>query len=378
MDRIQINSNLIDSGTTDFNLSLRIGEDFATNLFQESLYGKSYAERVVGESINDIIDYEKQIFYPTYLTKQILFDDEIHSFINEGNLVRVKGDNGVETSNLDEYMRDVKTITFNLYFRQRLPINDPEKDGYVDYGSWQSSDELYWNSFAIDPSGDTLNTVSVNFTDCGDLLGFLGFDDNDVFYQKKALKKSFLRISVYDTPYRQTQKLLFYSTIFFDTNKLYKKYTTLLEHDSIRNVDTSKKEYTYTIAAPLTDSLATTFTATSKYNNEASSDGFYLYLFDKIVKANQATPLYLKFEFNNAKYGKTVAMVSPRDGHFNEINPVGSRQFPINYVEEDTFGGNTMQRVNMDLLYHDMYLPIFVRYNHKTRHFEWTIASKSS
>ena len=66
-----------------------------------------------------------------------------------------------------------------------------------------------------------------------DLLSYLGFNNNDVKYQKSKLKKSFLRISFYDSDNVANQNLLHTSTIFIDSGELFAKY--------IKNIDTEEE-----------------------------------------------------------------------------------------------------------------------------------------
>lgn len=62
-----------------------------------------------------------------------------------------------------------------------------------------------------------------------DLLSYLGFSNNDVKYQKSKLKKSFLRISFYDSDNIANQNLLHTSTIFLDSGNLFAKYIKNIE-----------------------------------------------------------------------------------------------------------------------------------------------------
>ena len=62
-----------------------------------------------------------------------------------------------------------------------------------------------------------------------DLLSYLGFDDDDVKYQKSKLKKSFLRISFYDSDNIANQNLLHTATIFLDSGELFAKYIKNIE-----------------------------------------------------------------------------------------------------------------------------------------------------
>ena len=60
--------------------------------------------------------------------------------------------------------------------------------------------------------------------EASDLVGLLDFTNNDVYYQKSKLAKSFLRLSYYDSTDPQTQTLLATSTVFVDEHALFKKY----------------------------------------------------------------------------------------------------------------------------------------------------------
>lgn len=65
-----------------------------------------------------------------------------------------------------------------------------------------------------------------------DLLSYLGFTNDDIKYQKSKLKKSFLRLSFYDSDNIGNQNLLHTATIFIDSGNLFAKY--------IKNIDTDE------------------------------------------------------------------------------------------------------------------------------------------
>lgn len=344
------------------------GETFADNLFQSELFNGGYVEKVKEDNINPIIDYEKHIFYPAYLTSSIAPDPDTGDFINDNGIVRIK-DSNEERPNLDNYSEDVTQINFNLYFRER-DINN----------NWNVKEESYWNLWdgnyddENNPSNKALSTKKN-----GDLLTCLGFDDNDVYYQKNALKKSFIRISIYDSPYRQSQKLLYYSTLFFDEHELYRKYIHINSDNRVgyngEGIDDSAR-------------LTASFSCSSKYNDDASSDGFYLYLFDGVVEKGKCRKLYMKVEFNNAKFGQSVVMSKPRKPNPKNDNgavvDIGAAiemynskkgEFPTDYqVSYGGKDGNTGgSYVDINKLYGDLYIPIFVRYNNKKSRYEWYI-----
>ena len=353
MERIKINSKNI--GASGINLKLSIGDDFASNLLQADVFNNEFLKQAKNDAINGIVDYEKRMFSPSFLEtsdgyKTINYDELYSKEMVSITTTR----NGDKTYELDEYSKKISKINFNLFLRDR--------DGSE---SWNTDDEKYWNNYIpnVNNSSELKPKVS-KLTNRGDLLGYLGFDDNDIFFQKNVLKKSFIRISIYDTPYRQNQKLLFYSTLFFDSNKIYKKYTNQLYNNTV----VSGSVVFNTITDNDDNLLTAHFECTNKYNANASSDGFYLYLFENTLKSGKCIPLYMKVEFNNAKFGKTIPLTIPRDADNKIIQPTEST-FPQNYIinSQDT---DTMYP-DMTKLYNDMYIPIFIRYNYTTNEFEW-------
>ena len=212
------------------------------------------------------------------------------------------------------------------------------------------------------------------------MLGYLGFNDDDVYFQKDALKKSFLRLSFYDSPNRETQKLLYYSTIYFDTNVLSRKYINDL--NAWRNNQDYTPRYNqlvfaYDIAKIFSREKASLLTAemscTDKYDNTSSSDGFYLHLFDKLVSGNTCTPIYMKAEFNNAKFGKTVPMIRPIFKKTNAAIPPTHQSFPREYMraEKGSINGEIYNWVDIGMLLQDMYTKIYIKYDFNEHQFVW-------
>ena len=135
--------------------------------------------------------------------------------------------------------------------------------------------------------------------------------------------------------------------------------------------------------------LRVSFTCSNKFNTESSSDGFYIYLFDKIIEGNGYTTLYLKVEFNNAKTGKTVPFLWPGETEYGEklgycLNPFGKngnnykfkalKMCPKDYEVAETSSGLTgITKVDINKLLNDLYIPICVKYNFETREFVWFI-----
>jgi hypothetical protein len=144
--------------------------------------------------------------------------------------------------------------------------------------------------------------------------------------QKNKLQKSFLRLSIFDSTNPVNQNLLGYSTIFFNTNKLYSKYMRCLNLDDwyINEKDISSKydkistmfEVNQEKIIGMNDEkieeyrLSSQISVSDKYSSHFSSEGFYLYLFAD-NKTEIPSNLYMKIEFNHAGYGRTIPMMMP-------------------------------------------------------------------
>lgn len=368
-------------------IDLPLGEYFSSNISQVSLLN-DYVDKIKENNVNNIVNYEKYLFYPIKLQSinnndkiSLNFNTDKQTYFNNDNLLSLVNGNNTLTTNLDPYSHNVDKIKFNIHLRER------EKDSNGNYSTWDAKESAFWNiwdgTFEYDVKKIT-KANEKNILPYGDLLGDLGFTDEDVKYQKNALKKSFLRISIYDTPYRQNQKLLYYSTLFFDTNELYKKYSnlSLIKNDDIVNFNGFSDDEQLLVSG--SNLLTSTFTCTSKNNTDACSDGFYLYLFNSLIKENKPCQLFMKIEFNNAKYGKTVPLVLPRyvyeydeekhnvKHYENDVINFTSNDFPLDYeTDGELTNGNTY--IDIKKLNRDLYTPIFVRYNTITKHFEWSV-----
>lgn len=178
------------------------------------------------------------------------------------------------------------SLIFNLHFRVR---NMENNEWYIE------DSEKYWNGI------DNLSELN----DEPDSLYYLGFTDEDILNQKMKLKKSFLRLSFYDSKDPLTQKLLFYSTIFMDSGSLYGKYLKLLRNARKKGLGTNILE----MDCKGENILNSQFVVCDEYNEKKSSEGYNLYLFeDDAPLKNEEKDIYLKVEFNHAGYGRTIPM----------------------------------------------------------------------
>ncbi|MDE5888770.1 MAG: hypothetical protein K2H20_01995, partial [Bacilli bacterium] len=250
-----------------------------------------YVNKTKEESINSIVDMEKDVYTPVVYGG--IDKDEKPIF---DNIIGIK---------------------FNLHFRDRN-LSD---------GKWLTETGSLWNG--IEKGDKKFNEDYFSYNDKNkqsDLLSYLGFTDNDVRYQKSKLKKSFLRISFYDSMNMGDQNLLAYSTIYMNGGEYFSKYIRHINDESYHksgeegvlkgirvnrepNVDLvvndeEKEEYR----------LSSQIKVFDKYNSNSSSEGFYLYLYKDLfmpTDGNQTLTLYAKVEFNHAGYGRTVPFMMP-------------------------------------------------------------------
>ena len=303
----------------DMNINVPISAIPDINLKQHAIYNDFLLDEIAENHINETIDMEKQIFTP------VLKKNEVKN--------------------------EVIKIKFNVKLRQR---GDDVNDIDTTIQAWRDNDiKNAW------PNDEIINK--------NDLLGYWGFTDDDVLYQKNALKKSFLRLSFYDTNKRSTQSLLYYTTIFLDGGRLYGRY--------VENINKGYKNYVnkgISVDASMVHNLEFnsifsimdgSMFVTDNSDYTQSSEGFYLYLFPSLCKGNTPTTIYMKAEFNHAKFGFTLPLIIKRraDGSKKRgyIKPTGD-----------------MSKINE--MFNDIYIPVEISYNSERHRYEWNFKDFNS
>ena len=263
---------------TGINLEIPIGEAFNTNLLKEEKIENLYINNEIEKNINEVVDMEKQIFHPIGIMKN-------------GNVADV-----------------INSLVFNLKFRKRRG-NTAE---------------------AISESWENDNFVDGWYGEDADKMEYLGFTNEEIYYRKNNLKKSFLRLSFYDTNKRSSQSLLYYSTIFLDSNEMY--------NSLIMKKDVLAKATVY-----------------NSFNRGKSSEGYYIYTFPDICKGTEETTLYLKIEFNHAKFGKTIPLFLKK----------GGGNIPTYYIDENGSG--------LKKMIEDLYIKVNVKFDERLNKYVWFI-----
>lgn len=332
-------------------ITLPLGKDYDADLLKQENLKSDYLNSEKEKSINEIIDYERKVFVPYFIDTDF-----------NGDIDNVDDDN----------YKCVDKIRFNLHFRTRNNVESEDFEGYYDYGEFIPDMSNDWNICGFDMTTSTTSRQKIYYNDdVTDLLGNIGFTDEDVYYQKNKLKNTFIRLVFYDSMNVSTQKMLGYNTMFIDTAKLYNKYVNNINNkyrQSDTTGDTSKKQMVYEEFDYNNDlRLGVEFECGSKYNTDVSSDGFYLYTYPTIVNGSVPTPIYMKVEFNHAKYGKTINFMMPVDKNFNPIG-VKNRDFPFDYMNGDN--------IDVSKALKDFYIKLYVKYNAKTNEYMWFLPRK--
>ena len=160
-------------------------------------------------------------------------------------------------------------------------------------------------------------------------MTYIGFTNNDVKYQKNKLKKSFLRLMFFDSMSPTNQNLLAYYTVFMDSGGYFSKFVKHVEltdyykapADGGRAItdlvglrvdrEPTIDERGELIQESTVDEvrLGTRFIISDKYSSDASSEGFYLYLWKDNFEGTVPQDIYMKVEFNHAGFGRTVPLI---------------------------------------------------------------------
>lgn len=265
------------------------------NLLQQQTITDLFSEEIKSKIVPDFIDMEKYMFEPSIDGSGELMAGEL--IFNLHFRERDMHYEHVESPSLEMFKFakewDISNASINT---PRYALYEDEYYERVYDDSWSTNDDTGWN--CEDESAVTRS----------DLIGVLNFNEDDIKYQKMKLKKSFIRLSFYDSDNPLTQQLLYYSTIFMDSSDLFGKY--------VRNKTGKDGKYFGVFTEPEDGDedkrLSTRISVKDKYNTDKSSEGFYLYLFgDEFNQNGEPKEIYMKVEFNHAGYGRTLPFTKP-------------------------------------------------------------------
>jgi len=282
------------------------------NTDEDGVY--NFIENTISNSLPKAIDFERVKYFP------VIFNET-----PSGNYTKAS------------------EIIYRLHFRQRVKKNGqevsnipeeyrPYEDGW--YVNQESGSTVWWNEMQysltkLTNSEMTAFVLSQNKK--SDMLGYLNFNDDDVFFSKTKLTKSFVRFSFYTSKDPIEQKLLYYSTSFFDIHELRQKYIKLLIKNGRKP---EKNERPFVLTDDNENRLDSTIKLTDEHNSDKSSDGFNIYLFleDAPIENSEKT-IYMKVEFNHAGNGKTIPMILwPKNNNGNYVSLTTSNFLSSLYI----------------------------------------------
>ena len=281
---------------TDFmGLGVVLEQDYdAKRMFHEYQVNELFVNKIKNSIIPDFIDLEKVKYAPAFSETEL--NDET---------VDDTGDTITTT-----YL--ATGLTFNLHFRTRVS----GETVYSFEDTWHLNDAIEtWNGNGT-ASTKTREQLynDEKFVNSSNLIGYLGFTDDDIYNQKNRVKQTFIRLSFYDSKNPLTQNLLYYSTIFLDSGDLFGKYVkrkAWLEEEN-ENFD---PEETPVVWSPTGDSdtcsaVTSQLVVNDEYDMTRSGEGFNLYLFRQDAPIeNDPQDIYMKIEFNHAGIGRTVPLI---------------------------------------------------------------------
>lgn len=262
-------------------VKIPLSQKFENDLFHNDMIQKNFVDKAVANAINPIIDMEKDVYTPA-IQKEVgeqvnaEYDDcfkiifNLHFLEHRDTMKNGQKEKWVCDKNsywngtrvlekeyvVDEYETDEKYKKENKkvidlkgrVYNYDILNGDISKVNKYDYFSYYGvkpeepsarTDDKFDN-----PNNEESNDYNIeNYEEYkklrdervklteyqSDLLSYLGFINDDVKYQKSKLKKSFLRISFYDSDNIGNQNLLHTATIFLDSGDLFAKYIKNIE-----------------------------------------------------------------------------------------------------------------------------------------------------
>ena len=334
---------------------------------QDDIISKEFFEYQKKLAINKIIDMEKDVYVPKFIP--------------------IKGKTKGKYSGSSTTFKSLNEIRVNLHFRTR------------DLSNWKVIENGGWFVTDYYPYADM--TKKDELMEASDLVGLLDFTNNDVYYQKSKLAKSFLRLSYYDSTDPQTQTLLATSTVFVDEHALFKKYidnsrknvhvykTVSSNKDEL--VDTSK----ITVKSELTDSenvvisnnngignnsnviidenvrLSSRFKIFNKYDTDTSSEGFYIYMFKDYSKKLYPKQIFMTVEFNHAGIGSTIPFIKPMEWEENANGNLTPKS-PLDFNKCNKL----KEGILLEQKYAQDYIPMYGVYDFKNKEYAYVFDNR--
>jgi len=304
-------------------LDIVLEQDYdAKRMFQEYQVNELFVKKIKSSIIPDFIDLEKVKYAPAFFETKLNEETE---------------DDTGDTITITHLATG---LTFNMHFRTRISGGTIENEEDYDpdvleamlahsfEDTWHFNDEMNtWNGNGLkDPQVENSGEIErehlyddENFVNSSNLIGYLGFTDDDIYNQKNRVKQSFIRLSFYDDDNPLTQNLLCYSTVFLDSGDLFGKYVkrkawldeiSFEKDDEEYNVQINPIVWNPTAKTDPCSAVTCQLIVNDEYDMTRSGEGFNLYLFREDAPVeNEVQNIYMKVEFNHAGIGRTVPLI---------------------------------------------------------------------
>ena len=372
--------------TAHIHIPIKLDMEVANNIRQDDIVERDFYEAEKKKAINDIVDMEKDVYIPKYMTSSY--------------------------SGMNTEFEPVTQIEVNLHFRTRNMDNWKVYDGYNDVSTsgvsdnWFVTDYFPYKQLMEDADEGEINARILQNT--SDLMGLLYFTNDDIYYQRDKVGKSFLRFSYYDSTDPQTQSLLATSCVFVDEHKLYKAFidnsrSRVYNYGAIvaPPEDTSgasevkvsvmtefigkydKERRTYDVddidmamLSADTRRISSRLIINNKYETDTSSEGFYLYIFKEYSENLHPKPIYMKVEFNHAGVGRTIPFIIPMHWkteeeyyHNNNVN-IMSPDHALQLADEDDLN-ELRYGYPLSQVYAQTYIPLYAVYDFENKQYAY-------
>lgn len=355
---------------------LYANEDIASNSLQGDMLRNEFIPDEEAKAINPIVDMDKDVYYPYVLDNDNKFQE----------VQKIKFDFHFRTRNLDTWKinEDYKEAYYpnnSLEYYKIFPTFGIERTNWfcTDFYSGNTSDDMTDEEVKIELN-KKLGKACVH----SDLLYFLNFDSNDVYYQKSRVKKTFIRLLFYDSMNPSTQSLLYQATVWLDANLLYKKYIDNIKDNkpffyvdaasSGVSINTNaepfnKKDKEFTFNDD--ERLMSQFNVSNRYLSRSSAEGFYLHLFKELSEGICEHTIYMKVQLNHAGEGQSCLFTLVRDKDSNVIKNKDFEDNPTDYIP-DLQKGLTIARAIKEI-----YIPLRIKFLETENRFVYIFDEKN-
>lgn len=330
------------------------------NPLLDNIIERDFFEYEKNKAINPIIDMEKDVYYPKTIETE---NGKYH---------------GSET-----VFGDIDEIRVNLHFRTRNSESWKVNEKYNDVSQsdgWFVTDYDPYKGFS---DKDTLMKTS-------DLMGLLNFTNNDVFYQKSKISKSFLRFSFYDSFNQQNQNLLATSTVFMDEHKMFKTYidnsrkginiykrvnnpANVLSKISVDAEWYGNARQDYFMVDD-NHRIGSEFIIKSKYETDTSSEGYYIYMHKEYSEGLKPKQIFMKIEFNHAGVGRTIPFIVPMK--WGEKDGDDYFKYPESALTLSSNAQELKKGIALEDSYAQMYIPLYAVYDFKHKEYAYVFDSR--